>query len=217
MNVHLLQVLFAGLLAAGCEQPFEVVHGSGNVVVQERMVDGFDEIVMSGACALDAQSGVTTQTLEITADDNVLPLITSNVRDRVLTIGSTGNYDTADTVRVKIRAPSIRVLRGSGVVNGKVEGLQEKEFRLNLSGTGNIALAGKADQLHSEVSGAGNVDGSALECRSVRATVSGTGKMRLWATEKLDATISGVGSIRYKGNPPDLTRKVGGTGSIEAE
>ena len=217
MNLHLLPVLVAALLATGCEQPFEVVRGSGNVVVQERMVDQFDEIVLSGACALDAQSGVSTQTLEITADDNVLPLITSNVRERVLTIGSTGAYSTVDEVCVKVRAPSIRVLRGSGVVNGKIEDLQEKEFRLDLSGTGKIALAGKADQLHADVSGAGNVDGSRLECRSVHASVSGAGKMRLWVTEKLDATISGVGSIRYKGNPPDVTRKVGGTGTIEPE
>jgi hypothetical protein len=45
-------------------------------------------------------------------------------------------------------------------------------------------------------------------------TVTGAGHVNVYATRRLDATVSGVGQITYDGDPPEVNRKVSGIGSI---
>ena len=49
-----------------------------------------------------------------------------------------------------------------------------------------------------------------LECE-----VSGVGGMEVNATQKLDASTSGVGSVKYKGNPEHTQKSASGVGKIK--
>jgi hypothetical protein len=46
--------------------------------------------------------------------------------------------------------------------------------------------------------------------------VSGSGTVFVTATESLDASVPGTGTIIYAGNPLDITRNISGTGTITA-
>jgi hypothetical protein len=49
--------------------------------------------------------------------------------------------------------------------------------------------------------------------KNVTVDLSGTGNVRVNATDTLDATDSGTGNIRYSGSPR-VTQSTSGTGSI---
>ena len=64
------------------------------------------------------------------------------------------------------------------------------------------------------VSGSGTVQFPQLVVNDVRALVSGSGTIFITATKRLDASVSGSGSILYAGNPQDAKKSVTGAGAI---
>jgi hypothetical protein len=53
-----------------------------------------------------------------------------------------------------------------------------------------------------------------LEAAKIKAKVSGAGDAKVFATQSLDADVSGAGSIIYKGNPADRNVSISGAGSV---
>jgi hypothetical protein len=72
----------------------------------------------------------------------------------------------------------------------------------------------EVDRLRAELSGAGNIDARELKAKEVRVSVSGAASADVYAKEYLDASVSGVGSIDYYGNPAKVKTDVSGVGSI---
>ena len=46
------------------------------------------------------------------------------------------------------------------------------------------------------------------------ASCNGAGSISVYASERLDASVSGIGSIDYSGNPATVNRSVSGLGKI---
>jgi len=65
--------------------------------------------------------------------------------------------------------------------------------------------------------GSGKINGEQLKASSVKVTVDGSGEANVYASEQLDADLSGSGSIRYSGNPAKIYQKDNGSGSITSE
>ncbi|MCL2070784.1 MAG: DUF2807 domain-containing protein [Oscillospiraceae bacterium] len=104
-----------------------------------------------------------------------------------------GNFDTitGDTFS----------LGNSGVISGDALELDVKELTVNISGVGSLNLIGSAEKVNVESSGVGHLNALELASREMVITLSGVGSAEVYCIEKLEATMSGVGSIRYKGNP----------------
>lgn len=66
-------------------EPRVGIAGSGNVVTQSREVSGFEAVSFSGVGRLILEQ-TGTESLTITADDNILPLIVSDVVGRRLVL-----------------------------------------------------------------------------------------------------------------------------------
>lgn len=77
-------------------------------------------------------------------------------------------------------------------------------------------LDGVAESLDVKITGAGHVDADELKAREVTFFIEGVGTGSVYATETLNATIKGVGKIKYRGNP-QLTEFIDGLGSVERE
>ena len=80
----LLSTLLVILLVAGCT--FQVVHGSGTVVTEERPVRDFTRVDFSGFGELTLVQG-DSEALTIETDENLLPYIETTVSRGTLTIG----------------------------------------------------------------------------------------------------------------------------------
>ncbi|OHX68062.1 head GIN domain-containing protein [Flammeovirga pacifica] len=101
---------------------------------------------------------------------------------------------------------------GSGSFKGEVNATT---LTTSLSGSGNIDVEGVADTFTVNVSGSADVNAFDLKSKIVQISVSGSGDVDCFATEEINAKVSGSGDIRYKGTPTKTKIKVSGSGDIE--
>jgi hypothetical protein len=95
--------------------------------------------------------------------------------------------------------------------------LSAQKLDLNSSGASKLRLSGTANDVSADLSGACDIFGFDLVCDNFTVDLSGAGKAQIHVNKKINAEISGAGSIRYKGNPSVINQSVSGAGSIKHE
>jgi hypothetical protein len=73
------------------------------------------------------------------------------------------------------------------------------------------------DRLRAVLNGAGSLELANLHAVDAVVVANGAGSIRVHATGNLDASVNGVGSIRYAGGPTQVRTAISGVGSIAAE
>jgi hypothetical protein len=200
----------AALLHGGSENS---VKGSGNRKTEDRTVGEFDRIEAGGATDLQVKVGAT-QKVTVEYDDNLLPLLTSTVKDGTLVIETKGNINSHEGPKITITVPKLNGLDLSGATQGKVTDLRSKTLDIKLSGAASIEASGVADKLDLNISGAGRAELKKLNNKTAKVDVSGAGNAALNTTDSLTATVSGAGSVNYVHAPKSLQKDVSGAGSI---
>lgn len=82
-----------------------------------------------------------------------------------------------------------------------------------ISGSGNIEIAGNANNAEFNISGSGRLTTYDLVVLEETISVSGAGNCNINVKEKLNANVSGSGDISYKGRPV-INSKSSGSGHI---
>ena len=88
-----------------------------------------------------------------------------------------------------------------------------EDVDLRISGSGKIGLEGSADRADVSISGSGSVKGENFEVNVCKASISGSGSI-ITARKEIDARISGSGSVRYNGNPDQVSGHSSGSGKV---
>lgn len=190
------------------------VEGSGRIITDKREVADFTRVELDGAF----DTVITCQEkkkLEITGDDNIVPLIKSEVRDGQLHVYSEKSFSTRKMLKVTIGLQTLERLAVSGANDVAVDKVKSGALQIDAGGSSTITVAGKARTLASELSGAATLHAGKLEAEEVSVNISGAGNAEVYASKALDAQILGAGSVVYGGNPKDVSRQVLGAGSIE--
>ncbi len=93
-----------------------------------------------------------------------------------------------------------------------------KANKIKVIGEGGVKFEfdGIADELDASVSGAGYLDAIDLKTKNCDIRIQGVGAGSVYATESLNATISGVGKIRCKGDP-HVYKKIEGVGIVSPD
>ncbi len=105
-------------------------------------------------------------------------------------------------------------LEVSGAGSARLQDVDYQHIDVDLSGVGNIEIGGKTISSTLEMSGTGNIDAFDLLADSVRCETSGVGNINCFANIDLNANVSGVGGVRYKGTPKNLRKSVSGIGKV---
>jgi Putative auto-transporter adhesin, head GIN domain len=158
-----------------------------------------------------------TQSVIVHADTNLLSRVTTRVRSGRLVIGTTpGNLSAKAPMFVAVNLPSLDALTLQGDGNITVTGINSRDLTVVLPGTGNIQATGTTARLDVTMSGEGTVLLRQLIARDVKAALTGDGTIMLTATHSLNVSVSSGGTILYSGNPPHVTTKLTGKGTITA-
>jgi predicted small secreted protein len=212
------------------------VRGSGNVVSQERQVEDFERVTLSGVGTLYISQG-DENSLTIEAEDNILALIESEVRGDTLEIGLTDwRFAIHPTMPIRyyltltdltglelsgagridvdeIETSSLDVTT-SGAGDIDIDSLEAESVNIVLSGAGSCEIQdGEVIHQYVTISGAGGYRALDLQSQNADIRVSGIGGARLWVQESLDVVISGAGSVEYFGRP-SLSQTISGAGRV---
>ncbi len=206
-----MPAIAAGLLIlSACS----VINGSGHVETETRQVSGFTGIDLAGSGEVTIEQG-DAESLTIEADDNVLPELTSEVSDSVLTLGTKkgSTVRTLNPIRYRVSVKDLTLLSLSGSGSIKAQSIKLGALRTDISGSGRVNLGGSADQQDIEVSGSGRYDAAGLPSQTVSAEVSGSGDVVVTVSGVLKVDISGSGSVTYSGDPK-VESSVSGSGKV---
>lgn len=203
-------------LGAGCGVVGKFVHGvrgSGNRITEKRAVPGFLSVEVSGAYEVEIVAQ-QERSLEITGDDNILPLVTTEVRGNVLRIGSSKSFNISRPITVKITVPDLEGISTSGASKINISAIKNSELDVDSSGASKLSLTGETKKLKIGTSGASNIEAKDLHAEKVSVQSSGAGYVSVYATDQLDASASGAARIDYYGEPKTVNPDVSGAGSV---
>ena len=162
----------------------------------------------------EAKDGI----VEITAPDNYIELYQLESDHAELNIDFTrhGINIQAKQVRIKIYTNDLTKIHNSGAANIWMEKLDTDKIEILNSGVGEIRVSGITDDAKLVCSGVGSIDAEHLKALNVVANVSGVGSITCHASESIEGSVSGVGSLKYAGNPKHKDTHRSGVGSIIA-
>lgn len=213
---------------------FGGVRGEGPVQTQSRSVADFHAIDLS--LAGDVEVSVAEQySVEVSAQENLLPLLKTEVKNGVLRIYSDKNISSSGPIKIMLSAPNFDrfSIAGSGSIE-VLNTLQAEKMVMEISGAGDIAckagdfraldtkisgsgdidLGGKADEVNVQISGSGDVKAKNLRANTLSVQIAGSGTVTAEVESKLKADIAGSGDVYYTGSP-SVETKVSGSGSVK--
>jgi serine/threonine protein kinase/formylglycine-generating enzyme required for sulfatase activity len=192
------------------------VIGSSKIAVVTRELTGFSAISL-----LIPEARVTVlpgeiEGLTLKGEDNLLPLLTSQVSDNTLTLGF------ADGSRVTINQPieievRVKVLRQIQLhYNGTIEarGVRAESLDVVIHHNGTVGISGQADELKLTLMTNGTFRGAELATKRATLNVMTNGTAVVNVADQIDATFGGPGSVDYMGSPRVEVHQNSGHGRI---
>jgi hypothetical protein len=199
------------MLLAACS----ITRGSGQITSESRQVSGFSKVELSGSGELTIEQ-TGTESLTISAEENLLPKLTSEVSGDTLVLRSTSNAKIIPTQPIKysltVKDLSGLAVSGSGSVT--MSKLATVALSTNISGSGAVTASGTADQQDLKISGSGRYQAEQLTSKTVKVDMSGSGVASVHASDALDLHMSGSGTLTYTGDPKQVTQQISGSGKV---
>jgi len=176
-------------------------------------ISGVKEIHIDLACNATLIQGEKAS-VAITGDDDALEDVYVKLKGDVLVIGNDRHHQHKNDVKVSITIPELKKLSIGGAVDITTPTqVKFDNFELEVSGVISGEIIGETKDLKMEISGVGKIDASGFKAENCEIEVSGVAKADVYVTEKLDASVSGMGNIHYLGRPI-INRSTSGFGSI---
>jgi hypothetical protein len=146
------------------------VTGSGRLSTESRSVQDFSGISLSGVGRLVIEQ-TGQETLTITAEDNIMPFLVSEVHHGKLVLGTESNVSISPTreivYRLTVRDLECIEISGAGAVEAL--GIDTPFLGVTLSGAASVYVEGWAERQEVVISGAGSYQ--AINLESIDVTV----------------------------------------------
>lgn len=217
------------LMFSSCDN---VISGSGRIVEENREVNSFDAIDISGSFKIYLLQG-NKESLIIEADDNLMQYIQTSVRGGRLYLDTRGMrfYDAKLTAHITVKnledikaSGAVKVINESpldfdrlsiglsGAADVDLE-LYGDNMELRISGAAKTNFSGSVENMFIKLSGAAKLNAGNLDCETMDIGISGAGAATVNVSKKIKANISGAGHIKYFGDP-EIDSSISGAGKL---
>lgn len=184
---------------------------------QVRSVTPFKGIAVHGPVSLVVEAG-KSYSLKVQGDQRFIDRVTSEVVNGELRLNmkdSTRN-SLQDTDRVIVTLPSLQTFKGEGAGEMRLTRMRGERLDVNYRGAGRLAIDGEVRELRLHAQGVGEVDTRALIAQDANVSFEGIGSVKIYAKDKLNANVRGMGDLTYYGNPRVVNKSASGIGSVVA-
>ena len=210
------------IMASSCIR-FTGIIGSGNVISEERKVEGFNRISVSAGINLFIKQD-SNETLRIEAEDNLMPNIITEVKNGRLEIRFkqflSFGFSATKPVNVYVAVKNLNEINASSGASVKAEEIKTDNLKINLSSgaigeiivlvsqidadasSGTlIRISGKTDTQKINLSSGSSYDAEDLISKSAEMDVSSGSSAKVNVSDSLDVNISSGGIVQYTGSP----------------
>ena len=240
MNRFSSFLLFSTILLLFASCGWRNVRGNGNVTTSTRSHRGFTAVKTAGSFDVYVTQGSQFE-VKVEAEENLLNYILTEVDGDVLEIKVKQgvNLRPRKDMKIYITAPAFRGLSiaGSGNIissnrlsyNGtmkfsiagsgdiQIPEVDAPEVTVKIAGSGNVEVNGSTRSADYRISGSGDIKCSNLKAENASVHIAGSGGVWLFASQELDVHIAGGGDVYYRGNPPQIKKRIAGSGNLVAQ
>lgn len=211
------------------------VRGDGQVMTETRNSSSFNSIVVTGSVNVYLSQG-DKETVTVEANQNLLDIIRTEVKDNTLHIYETKNIRNADerNVYVTFQMLNSLIAKGATDVYGRTP-IRTESLEVGISGASDVTLeiytdelicritgaadaylSGEAKAMIARVSGSSDLEAGKLISQICQVEADGASDAQVHATESLDAKASGSSDIEYWGNPKTLRKEESSAADISS-
>lgn len=201
----------------------QTIDGSGTLTEETRPISGVTAVRLSMPGTLHIEIG-PSESLRLSAEDNLLPYIQTESRAGELDIHTQSNVNlrpslpidyfltvqSLDTLHVSssgdVEAPALTAthfdvgISSSGSIT--IEGLLAETLRVDISSSGSLAILGGGVQRQEvSISSSGAYAAKDLESQQASIRLSSSGSATVRAVESLEADLSSSGNVFFLGSP----------------
>lgn len=221
-------------ITTSCSLETDELVGNGKVTNKKRFVKDFNKIDINGVFDVYLYQDVVER-LEIETDDNLHKLIDVNTINGTLYIKTDTEEDyNATKMDLYLTVTDIDEITLDGI-NGlyckdtlRLADLEIdknnnghlllktnlNQLDLNAYNAGEIELRGSADRVNFSNKMSGDVYAYQFVTRDMDLKHDGIGEVQINVTNNLSVDLSGVGNVRCKGIPQNVTRNISGQGKV---
>ena len=186
---------------------------------QTRALAPFNAISTQGAINMVVEVG-QAQSVVIKGDDKYQGLIETKVVDGKLFISFPKNkkntVDISSDAKIVIGMPALKAFNVEGAGSADLRNISGDSVDIGFQGAGRLVASGRVKTLKLNAQGVGDVDTKALLAQRADVTFEGIGAVKVYASERLDAVVQGMGSLNYFGKPKIVNKTVEGIGTVSA-
>lgn len=201
-TLKFLPIFILLMLSTSCSTDDDTLFGSGVLTAETRSVNFFEKVSSEGVFEVIITQG-TYQSVEVTADDNIIGQIKTRVFNDELELYLDDAYNYRNiTIRVTIVTTSLNSVSNSGTGNMSIYDIEENgTFTIDNSGTGDIAINGITNNFKITNEGTGDIYGFDFFTENCTIGIQGSGSVEVSCSNLLEVDIEGSGNVYYKGNP----------------
>ena len=199
-------IVLVGALA-GC------VQGQGPVTSETREVGTFSRIEASAGIRVVVRIG-PSEAVEVTAQENLLPVVATDLRDDTLSIEASEDFTTLEPVTVTVVVPALEGITVSGGSQAVIDGLDAESLELWIRGGAQVTAAGSVGSVTLYADGGATASLEDLSVRVATVSMEGGATATLTASDEVAGTAAGGSRLTVFGDA-EVSVEVSG-GSVAA-
>ena len=184
---------------------------------ETRSVAPFTTISNSGPVNVHIEVG-KAQSVRVSGSDDLVSDLQTEVVGSELKLHMRRDTTTFnrshDSLNVTITVPQLTAFTMGGAGETTITHMSGDKLEVRFGGAGSLKADGTVRNLTMNVGGVGSIDTRELHAETAKVNVGGVGSVKVWASNELDASLGGVGSLTYYGDPKTVNTHGGGLGSI---
>jgi hypothetical protein len=192
------------------------IRGNGSIKTETRDVAAFEAITCDGGYEVQINCQ-EKQYLAIETDENLMPLVRTEVHNKTLHIYTKGNLFPTNSIRIAVSVPNINEFNSNGSTDGDINNINNSALDIGIHGSGKLHLNGKSGTVKISTSGSSKIDATSLISENSDIRINGSGNIHVYATNSIDVQINGSGTVEYKGEPKSVNQQINGSGRIAKE
>lgn len=234
-----ISLLLLAVVAVVCSSVLSSCHigcikGSGNEASETRKTGNFNKIDISGGFKVTLKQD-TSKSLVVTADDNLMKYIRTEVGGGKLRILTRKNICNNAPIAITLNVGTINEIKGSGAVEIVSEGrintqnlnlqfsgtskinldLNAADVKTETAGTSEIVLKGQAASHAVEVAGVADLQAFDFVVGNYKINTSGSADCKINVLSSLIVNSQGASDIKYRGNPTKVETEKSGAASVK--
>jgi hypothetical protein len=189
---------------AGC------VQGQGPVTSETREVGAFSRIEATAGIRIVVHIG-PSEAVEVSAQENLLPVIATDLRGDTLSIEASEDFTTLEPVTITVVVPALDGITLSGGSQAVIDGLDAESLELRIRGGAQVTAAGSVDNVGLDAGGGAMASLEDLSARVVTVSMDGGATATLTASGEVSGTAAGGSRLTVLGDAVVSVEESGGS------